>query len=84
MTGFFIAKHNEDSHAVFVYDLKNKFTRFVKVDDLEDGKFQLITFTNYIIACNYTANMMTNGTINPQDFERVLIVNCEELINKGE
>ena len=23
MTGFFIAKHNEDSHAVFVYDLKN-------------------------------------------------------------
>lgn len=84
MTGFFIAKHNEDSHAVFVYDLKNKITKFVKVDDLEDGKFQLITFTNYILACNYTANMMTNGNISPEDFERIIIVNCEELINKGE
>ena len=84
MTGFFIAKHNKDNHAVFVYDLKNKFTRFVKVDDLEDGKFQLITFTNYNIACNYTANMMTNGIINPEDFGNILIVNCEELINKGE
>ena len=84
MTGFFISKHGEENHSVYVYDLKNKFPLFLRLDDLEEGKYQLITFTNYNVACNYVANMMSNREISPEDFSRILVINCEELINKGE
>ena len=53
--------------------------------NLEDGKYVLVTFTNYNIACSFVANMMTNHEINAEDFDRIFVINAEELnMNEGE
>lgn len=85
MTGYFIAKHDENNnHSVFVQELNNRYETFIKLDDLEDDKYQLITFTNYNIACNYATYLMTHNRIKTEDYSKILVINCEELINKGE
>ena len=86
MKGYFISKNDyeNENHSVYVYDIQNKINVFKSVNELENGKYVLVTFTNYNIACSFVANMMSNHEINAEDFDRIFVINAEELNMNGD